>query len=103
MRDADGKSKDFEFVNFYDPDDVAHVIEALNGYKFDDKELYIGKAHKKYQREMELKASDKFQGGLNLYLKNLDDIFTDDKLKELFSEFVTITSCKVMRDPNGIS
>ncbi|GAV79661.1 RRM_1 domain-containing protein/PABP domain-containing protein [Cephalotus follicularis] len=45
---------------------------------------------------------DKFEG-LNLYIKNLDDSITDDKLKELFSEFGTITSCKVMRDPNGIS
>ncbi|XXG55822.1 hypothetical protein AAC387_Pa03g3401 [Persea americana] len=39
----------------------------------------------------------------NLYLKNLDDSIGDDKLRELFSEFGTITSCKVMRDPNGIS
>ena len=58
---------------------------------------------KKYEREMELKgrfdqsvkeAVDKFQGA-NLYLKNLDDSIGDDKLRELFSEFGTITSCKV--------
>ncbi|KAK2657517.1 hypothetical protein Ddye_010569 [Dipteronia dyeriana] len=111
MRDVDGKSKGFGFVNFEDPDDAARAVEALNGYKFDDKEWYVGKAQKKYEREMELKGRfeqslketvDKFEG-LNLYVKNLDDSFTDDKLKELFSEFGTIASCKVMRDPNGIS
>ncbi|KAK3221891.1 hypothetical protein Dsin_008916 [Dipteronia sinensis] len=111
MRDVDGKSKGFGFVNFEDPDDAARAVEALNGYKFDDKEWYVGKAQKKYEREMELKGrfeqslketADKFEG-LNLYVKNLDDSFTDDKLKELFSEFGTIASCKVMRDPNGIS
>ncbi|KAI9165758.1 hypothetical protein LWI28_019902 [Acer negundo] len=111
MRDVDGKSKGFGFVNFEDPDDAARSVEALNGYKFDDKEWYVGKAQKKYEREMELKGrfeqslketADKFEG-LNLYVKNLDDSFTDDKLKELFSEFGTIASCKVMRDPNGIS
>ncbi|PON67170.1 Polyadenylate binding protein [Trema orientale] len=111
MRDGEGKSKGFGFVNFEDPDDAARSVEALNGKKFDDKEWYVGKAQKKAEREMELKGRfeqtvketvDKYEG-LNLYVKNLDDSITDDKLKELFSEFGTITSCKVMRDPNGVS
>ncbi|KAL0283308.1 UNVERIFIED_CONTAM: Polyadenylate-binding protein 8 [Sesamum radiatum] len=68
MRDADGKSKCFGFVNFENADDAAKAVEALNGKKFDDKEC-----------------------------------IDDDKLKELFTEFGTITSCKVMRDPSGIS
>lgn len=38
---------------------------------------------------------------LGLYVKNLDDNIVDGKLKELFSSFGTITSCKVMRDPDG--
>lgn len=103
MRDGDGKSKCFGFVNFEDADDAAQAVEDLNGKKFDDKEWYVGKAQKKSEREMELKgrfdqsmkeAVDKFQG-VNLYLKNLDDSIGDDKLRELFSEFGTITSCKV--------
>ncbi|KAG5543502.1 hypothetical protein RHGRI_016284 [Rhododendron griersonianum] len=111
MRDGDGKSKCFGFVNFENADDAANAVEALNGKKNDDKELYVGKALKKSERELELKsrfeqtakeAVDKFQG-LNLYVKNLDDSIDDDKLKELFSEFGTIVSCKVMRDPSGIS
>ncbi|KAK9289528.1 hypothetical protein L1049_007683 [Liquidambar formosana] len=111
MRDGDGKSKCFGFVNFENADDAAKAFEALNGKKFDDKEWYVGKAQKKSERELELKgrfeqtvkeAVDKFQG-VNLYIKNLDDSIGDDKLKELFSEFGTITSCKVMRDPSGFS
>ncbi|XP_058081705.1 polyadenylate-binding protein 8-like isoform X3 [Magnolia sinica] len=111
MREGDGKSKCFGFVNFENADDAAQSVEALNGKKFDDKEWYVGKAQKKSEREMELKGrfdqsmkevADKFQG-VNLYLKNLDDSIGDDKLRELFSEFGTITSCKVMRDPNGVS
>ncbi|KAJ4825388.1 poly(A) binding protein Pab2 [Turnera subulata] len=111
MRDGDGKSKCFGFVNFENADDAARAVEALNGKKFDDKEWYVGKAQKKSERENELKlrfeqsmkeAADKFQGA-NLYIKNLDDSIGDEKLKELFSPFGTITSCKVMRDPNGIS
>ncbi|GAV83802.1 RRM_1 domain-containing protein/PABP domain-containing protein [Cephalotus follicularis] len=111
MRDADGKSKCFGFVNFENADDASKAVEALNGKMFDDKEWYVGKAQKKSEREVELKhryeqsmkeAADKYQGA-NLYIKNLDDSIDDDNLKELFSPFGTITSCKVMRDPNGIS
>ncbi|KAL6503206.1 poly(A) binding protein Pab2 [Orobanche hederae] len=111
MRDADGKSKCFGFVNFENADAAAKAVEALNGKKFDEKEWYVGKAQKKSEREQELKSRfeqttresvDKFKG-VNLYVKNLDDSIDDERLKELFSEFGTITSCKVMRDPSGIS
>ncbi|KAJ6804023.1 polyadenylate-binding protein 2-like [Iris pallida] len=111
MREGDGKSKCFGFVNFVKPEDAARAVEELNGKKIDDKEWYVGKAQKKSEREVELKGrfdqsakdvADKFQG-VNLYIKNLDDVIGDDKLRELFSEFGTITSCKVMRDSNGIS
>ncbi|KAA8545851.1 hypothetical protein F0562_020698 [Nyssa sinensis] len=68
MRDGNGISKCFGFVNFEDAYDAAQAVEALNGHKIDNKECIV-----------------------------------DDKLKELFSPFGTITSCKVMRDPNGIS
>jgi polyadenylate-binding protein len=90
-------------VNFENADDAAKAAEALNGKKFDDKEWFVGKAQKKYEREVELKqrfeqsmkeAADKFQGA-NLYIKNLDDSIGDEKIKELFSPFGTITSCKV--------
>lgn len=105
MRDADGKSKGFGFVNFDNAEDAANAVEALNGKKFDDKEWYVGKAQKKSEREQELKgkfeqtmkeAADKYQGA-NLYIKNLDDTIDDEKLKELFAEHGKITSCKVFR------
>ena len=103
MRDIDGKSKCFGFVNFENADDAAKAVEALNGQKFDDKEWYVGKAQKKAEREAELKQKfeqtmketvDKYQG-TNLYVKNLDDSIDDEKLKEMFSPYGTITSCKV--------
>lgn len=111
MRAGDGKSKCFGFVNFENSDDAARAVNELNGKIFDEKEWYVGKAQKKHEREIELKGRNdpnnketvnKYQG-LNLFLKNLDDSIGDEKLKELFSEFGTITSCKIMRDPNGTS
>ncbi|VVB08792.1 unnamed protein product [Arabis nemorensis] len=111
MRDGDGKSRCFGFVNFENPEDAARAVEALNGKKFDDKEWYVCKAQKKSERELELsrryeqgaRETGNQLDGLNLYVKNLDETVTDDKLRELFAEFGTITSCKVMRDPSGTS
>nr|GLL31848.1 uncharacterized protein LOC109160086 isoform X2 [Ipomoea trifida] len=47
VRDEDGKSKCFGFVNFKDADDASWSIEVLNGHKFDDKEWCVRRAQKK--------------------------------------------------------
>ncbi|KAJ7298852.1 hypothetical protein O6H91_05G074200 [Diphasiastrum complanatum] len=111
MRDVDGKSKCFGFVNFEHADDAAKAVESLHGTKIDETEWYVGRAQKKSEREAELRAKfqqdhkDKFEKhqGTNLYLKNLDDTIDDDKLKEVFQSFGSITSYKVMRDLQGQS
>ncbi|KAL2334981.1 hypothetical protein Fmac_016194 [Flemingia macrophylla] len=112
MTDPNGKSKCFGFVNFESPDSAAAAVEKLNGTTIkEDKALYVARAQRKSERESELKAKfeqeriskyEKLQGA-NLYLKNLDDSINDEKLKEMFSEFGTITSCKVMVDMYGHS
>ncbi|XP_077253146.1 polyadenylate-binding protein 3-like [Tasmannia lanceolata] len=112
MRDANGNSRGFGFVNFQNPDDAAAAVDNLNGSTFnDDRVWFVGKAQRKADREAELKAKyeqerngrlEKLQGA-NLYLKNLDDTIDDEKLRELFSDFGAITSCKVMLDPQGQS
>jgi len=78
-------------------------VEELNGKDINGHELYVGRAQKKAERQAELK--EKFEKikserlsryhGVNLYVKNLDDTITDDKLRDEFSTFGTITSAKV--------
>ncbi|BAU01830.1 hypothetical protein LR48_Vigan10g186600 [Vigna angularis] len=112
MRDGEGNSRCFGFVNFESPDSAATAVEKLNGTTINnDNVLYVGRAQRKAEREAELKAKfeqekkkkfDKLQGA-NLYLKNFDDSFNDEKLKEIFSVFGTTTSCKVMVDALGRS
>lgn len=102
MKDKNGKSKCFGFVNYESSDAAVSAVEQLNGSSFKEKVLYVGKAQKKSEREAELKAkfeqerASRFEKlkGANLYLKNLDSV-SDENLKELFSEYGTITSCKV--------
>ena len=104
MKDTDGKSRCLGFVNFESPDSAVAAIERLNGTAVnDDKVLYVGRAQRKAEREAELKARferermrkyEKLQGA-NLYVKNLDYSINEENLKELFSKFGTITSCKV--------
>ena len=105
MRDGDGKSKGFGFVNFDNVDDAAKAVESLNGKWINDKEWYVGRAQKKAEREAELKAKfeqvkkereEKLQGA-NLYLKNIDDSVDDEKLKELFLSCGNVVSCKVSK------
>ncbi|CAN6194665.1 unnamed protein product [Urochloa humidicola] len=111
MRQSDGASKCFGFVNFGKSEYATEAIKKLNGKTIDGKVLYVGRAQKKTERQAELRAKfqqerdDKIEKpqGINLYLKNLDDSINDEKLKNLFLEFGEITSCKVMVDSRGRS
>ena len=105
-RDDAGKSRGFGFVNFVDHENAATAVEELNDKDFHGQALYVGRAQKKHEREEELRKqyeaarlekASKYQG-VNLYVKNLADDVDDDKLREIFSSYGTITSAKVMRD-----
>lgn len=105
-RDEQGKSRGFGFVNYTSHEAAQVAVEELHDKDFHGKNLYVGRAQKKHEREEELRKQyeqariDKAQKylGVNLYVKNLADDVDDDKLRELFSTYGTITSAKVMRD-----
>lgn len=103
----DGKSRGFGFVAYDNADSAEDAVKALNGKKLgDDKVLYVGRAQKKNERQMELKRKfeqikiermSRYQG-VNLYVKNLDDTIDDERLRKEFTPFGTITSAKVMME-----
>ena len=105
-RDETGKSRGFGFVNYLDHEVASKAVDELNDKDFHGKNLYVGRAQKKHEREEELRRqyeqarmekASKYQG-VNLYVKNLADDVDDVKLREVFSAYGTITSAKVMRD-----
>lgn len=106
MKDNEGKSKGFGFVNMEDADQAAKAVEELNGKEFDGKEIYVGRAQKKAEREAMLRQKfeelrvERIQkyAGLNLYVKNLHDEIDDETLRSEFAHCGTITSAKVMMD-----
>jgi polyadenylate-binding protein len=110
-KDEQGKSKGFGFVNFDNAQVAARAIEEFNEKDHFGKKLYVGRAQTKKEREGELRhireqkrneRLRRFQG-LNLYVKNLDDTIDDEKLRDAFAPFGTITSAKVMKDEKQLS
>ncbi|XP_052159327.1 uncharacterized protein LOC127776816 isoform X2 [Oryza glaberrima] len=111
MRDANGLSRCFGFVNFEKSECARNAVRNLNGKSIGDMVLYVGRAQKKSERQAELKAkfehdkNQKFEKlqTVNLYLKNLDDDINDEHLRKLFECFGEVASCKVMLDSHGRS
>jgi len=76
---------------------VIYVTQAAG------RKLYVGRAQKKAERQAELR--DRFERlklermnryqGVNLYVKNLDDVIDDERLRKEFSTYGNITSAKV--------
>ncbi|KAL4789483.1 hypothetical protein BDV19DRAFT_25295 [Aspergillus venezuelensis] len=105
-RDSEGKSRGFGFVNYSTHESAQAAVEEMNDKEIRSQKLYVGRAQKKHEREEELRKqyeaarmekASKYQG-VNLYVKNLTDDVDDEKLRELFGPYGTITSAKVMRD-----
>ncbi|XP_006636038.2 polyadenylate-binding protein 1b isoform X1 [Lepisosteus oculatus] len=106
MTDDSGKSKGFGFVSFERHEDAQKAVDDMNGKEINGKQIYVGRAQKKVERQTELKRKfeqmkqdrmTRYQG-VNLYVKNLDDGIDDERLRKEFSPFGTITSAKVMME-----
>jgi len=123
---ADKKGRKMAFVNMETPEEAHKAIEELHGKtdyrKEEEKErtkdlppvneefymFYVQRAQQKTERQRDL--ADRFKGsaagpgavgGINLYVKNLDDEITDEGLRELFTPYGEIQSAKVMNDDRG--
>ncbi|CAI9760644.1 unnamed protein product [Fraxinus pennsylvanica] len=119
LKDENGASRGFGFVNFENPGNAKRALEAFHGTQLGivmksyrgSKVLYVARAQKKTERKEMLhhQFEDrrrekilKYQAS-NVYVKNIDDDVTNDELREHFSQCDTITSAKLMLDDKGMS
>ena len=101
----------FGFVNYVDHEAATKAVDELNEKEFKGQKLYAGRAQKRTERDDELKKGHEERrseqeaksAGVNLYIKNLDDEWDDERLRAEFDPFGTITSCRVMKDDKGAS
>jgi len=108
---TDGKNKGFGFINFTTPEEATSAVDALNGYDWNTKKLFVARAQKRDEREKELRERfeqlkverQKKYEGVNLYVKNLGDEITEARLQEEFKAHGNVSSCKIMNDAAGKS
>lgn len=104
--------KKFGFLNFSTHEAAVRCVDdcAENPISNEDgSALFVGRAQKKAERKAELmkkfeqlkiERMTKYQG-INLYIKNLEDDISEERLKKEFSRFGTIKSLKIMTDDKG--
>merc|ERR1712124_185553 len=106
MKDTNGISKGFGFVNFSTPEEAREAVQTKNKYIINNEVLCVCRAQKEKERknvllrqfeERKREHVAKYHG-LNLYVKNFPIDFDNASLEKHFSEFGTITSCKIMYD-----
>jgi len=105
-KDESGASKGFGFVNYEKHEDAKKAVEELHDSELHGKKLFVARAQKRTERDEELRRSHEASRieqesktqGVNLYVKNVDDEWDDERLRAEFDSFGTITSCKIMRD-----
>ncbi|XP_056129523.1 embryonic polyadenylate-binding protein-like isoform X2 [Lampris incognitus] len=94
-------SKGYGFVHFETQEASNRAIETMNGMLLNDKKVFVG--HFKSRKEREIEFGAKAMKFTNVYIKNFDEDYTDEDLKEIFSKFGRTLSVRVMRDERGCS
>ncbi|CAN9515491.1 unnamed protein product [Ophioblennius macclurei] len=97
----DKGSKGYGFVHFETHEAASRAIDTMNGMLLNDRRVFVG--HFKSRKEREVEFGSKAMKFTNIYIKNFGEDYTDDKLKELFSEFGKTLSVRVMKDEKGSS
>ncbi|KAJ8683928.1 hypothetical protein QAD02_019720 [Eretmocerus hayati] len=100
-QDETGSSKGYGFVHFETEEAANKSIDKVNGMLLNGKKVFVGKFVSRKEREKELGERAKLF--TNVYVKNFGEDMDDDKLKEMFEKYGTITSHKVMSKDDGKS
>ncbi|KAJ8687113.1 hypothetical protein QAD02_022907 [Eretmocerus hayati] len=100
-QDETGASKGYGFVHFETEEAANKSIDKVNGMLLNGKKVFVGRFVSRKEREKEL--GEKAKLFTNVYVKNFGEDMSDEKLKEMFEKYGTITSHKVMSKDDGKS
>lgn len=96
------KSKGFGFVEFEQHESAAKAVQELNDRVVEEgAKLLVTRALKKSERLDHLRRNQMQRvkhEGENLYVKNLDDDFTEEQMRKLFEQFGVVKSVRIMMD-----
>ncbi|KAJ3705547.1 hypothetical protein LUZ61_009252 [Rhynchospora tenuis] len=98
VRNTDGSSRGYGYVQFESRELADAAIDALNGTVVDGNKLSV--AH--YIKKSERKGTSP-DGFTNLYMKNLDEDIDEELIRLKFCQFGPIVSVMIKRDDSGIS
>lgn len=96
--DENGNSRGFGFVHYETAEAAEEAIKSVNGKLLNGKKAFVGLFVPKKDRLKEF--SPKWT---NIYVKNLSKTVGDDKFKELFGKYGTITSAVLAKDDQNQS
>lgn len=100
-QDETGLSKGYGFVHFETEEAANKSIDKVDGMLLNGKKVYVGKFIPRKEREKEL--GEKAKLFTNVYVKNFGEDMSNEKLKEMFEKYGTITSHEVMSKDDGKS
>jgi polyadenylate-binding protein len=108
---ADGTGQFFGFCDFKSHEDAVNAVAALNGKELAGKTLECvrfktqDERKRDIERQSELWKQNNYERykGRNLYVRGFDESFTDEGLRDLFSQFGEIESAVIQRDDKGVS
>jgi polyadenylate-binding protein len=94
---SDEYNKGFGFVCYQRTEDVQKAMDALNNLEIDGSKLLISLAISGGKKKMQDERV-KLDKDCNLYIKNLPEDTTEEKLKQAFDEFGPVISSRVMME-----
>ncbi|XP_043214453.1 polyadenylate-binding protein 4-like [Amphibalanus amphitrite] len=99
--DENGVSKGYGFVHFETEKAATEAIDKVNGMLLNGKKVFVGRFIPRKEREKEL--GEKARRFTNVYVKNFGTELDEQKLREMFEKFGTISSLKVVTGEDGTS
>lgn len=89
------RSLGYGYVNFQNPADAEKALETLNFKEVEGRHIRL-----MYQQR---DPTARYSGSGNIFVKNLSDSIDSKKLHDLFKDFGSVLSCKVMSNEDGTS